>query len=194
MSRYGSAKSAILSAGQKTFEKVGFDDATVASICALAGASNGSFFHFFGSKKGLAAELFFLAIRSYHLTMLAPLVDNPDARTGVAALVVSHLNWVVENRRDAQFMFEQARADWLVDYRKEQKQENEAFRSGISNWFDPLVAAGRAYEMPSSVFLSQIIGPAQIFCRAWLSGRDRGDPRRHAETLTQCAIRSIVIA
>ena len=46
--------------------------------------------------------------------------------------------------------------------------------------------------MTSLVFFSQIIGPAQIFCRAWLSGRDRTDPREQADNLIACAIRAVV--
>jgi hypothetical protein len=42
------------------------------------------------------------------------------------------------------------------------------------------------------VFFSQIIGPAQIFCRAWLSGRDRSDPGEQADILIACAIRAVV--
>jgi hypothetical protein len=42
------------------------------------------------------------------------------------------------------------------------------------------------------VFFSQIIGPAQIFCRAFLSGRDRADPREQADMLIACAIRAVV--
>jgi AcrR family transcriptional regulator len=192
MRSYGSGKSAILTAGLRIFDKVGFDDATVSSICTLAGASNGSFFHFFGSKKGLAAQLFLAALHSYHAAMLAPLADGPDAKTGVAALVAAHLEWVVEQRRDAKVMFEQSRAEWLADYRKEQQLHNAAFRNGIASWFDPLMASGALHEMPVSMFISQLIGPAQIFCRAWLSGRDRDDPQQYAPILVRCAIRSVV--
>jgi AcrR family transcriptional regulator len=190
--QYGFAKDAILTAGLRTFEKVGFDDATVAAICTSAGASNGSFFHFFGSKKGLAAELFLASLRSYHSAMLAALESAPDATTGVAALVAAHLEWVVGQRRNAKFLFEQSRAEWLTDIRREQQQENADFRSKVASWFDPLVASGALREMPISIFISQIIGPAQIFCRAWLSGRERRDPREHESLLAQCAIRSIV--
>jgi hypothetical protein len=47
-------------------------------------------------------------------------------------------------------------------------------------------------EVPVAIFISQVIGPAQIFCRAWLTGRERRDPREHAPLLAQCAIRSVV--
>jgi hypothetical protein len=42
------------------------------------------------------------------------------------------------------------------------------------------------------MFVSQLIGPAQIFCRAFLSGRDLADPRTEADTLIACAVRALV--
>jgi AcrR family transcriptional regulator len=192
MNPYGAAKDAILAAGLRTFDKVGFDQATVMSVCELAGASNGSFFHFFRSKRGLAAELFLRALGSYHAAMLAPLKQNPDAATGVADLVAAHLQWVVESRREANFLFEQSRAEWLTEIRKDQQQVNSDFRIGIACWLDPHVASGTIRGMPISIFTSQIIGPAQILCRAWLSGRERNDPREHTSLLAECAIRSVV--
>ena len=45
--------------------------------------------------------------------------------------------------------------------------------------------------MTPVMFISQLIGPAQIFCRAFLSGRDRADPRAEADTLIACAIRAL---
>ena len=45
--------------------------------------------------------------------------------------------------------------------------------------------------MTPVMFVSQLIGPAQIFCRAFLSGRDRADPRSEADTLIACAIRAL---
>jgi AcrR family transcriptional regulator len=192
MNPYGASKEAILAAGLRTFDKVGFDQATVMSVCELAGASNGSFFHFFKSKRGLAAELFLRALRSYHAAMLAPLKSNRDATTGVADLVAAHLQWVVESRREANFLFEQSRAEWLTEIRKDQQEVNSAFRVGLARWFDPHVASGAIRPMPIPIFTSQIIGPAQIFCRAWLSGRERNDPREHTSVLAECAIRSVV--
>ena len=192
INRYGSARDAILRAGLRTFDSVGFDDATVASICASAGASNGSFFHFFGSKKGLAAELFLASLRSYHAAMLAVLESAPGAATGAAALVAAHLEWIVGQRRDAKFLFEQSRPEWLTDIRRQQQQDIDTFRGKVAGWFDPLVASGAMREMPVAIFISQVIGPAQVFCRAWLSGRERRDPREHAPLLAQCAIRAVV--
>ena len=56
----------------------------------------------------------------------------------------------------------------------------------------PLIARGELLPMSPTLFFSQLIGPAQIFCRAWLSGRDRADPRDQTEILIACATRAVV--
>ena len=62
----------------------------------------------------------------------------------------------------------------------------------VERWRAPLVARGKLLPMSATLFFSQIIGPAQVFCRAWLSGRDRADPREQADILIACAIRALV--
>ena len=52
------AREDLLAAGLAVFDRDGFEGATVAAIRTRARASNGSFFHFFGSKKELAGTLF----------------------------------------------------------------------------------------------------------------------------------------
>jgi hypothetical protein len=66
------------------------------------------------------------------------------------------------------------------------------FAEGIERWRAPLVTSGELLPLPQAVFGSQIIGPAQIFCRAYLSGRDRSDARLQADQLIACAIRALV--
>lgn len=180
-------------AGLALIDENGFEAATVGAIRQKAGVSNGSFFHFFRSKEELAASLFLDAIRAYHRAMLAALAGGPGAEAGIAALVRAHFQWVIGNRRQARFLFEHVRPEWIENVREEQRAENEAYGRGVAQWREPLVATGRLRAMDPLVFYSQIIGPAQIFCRAWLSGRDRSDPSHHIADLTDCAIRAVVV-
>lgn len=46
----------IIEAGKKLLREDGFENLTVRKICASAGVSNGSFYHFYQSKEGLLAE------------------------------------------------------------------------------------------------------------------------------------------
>ncbi len=189
----------LLSAGLAVFERDGFEGATVAAIRKQARASNGSFFHVFASKKELAGALFLDVLTQYHAAMLRALDPPPSAKGGakseaehgIGRLIRAHLDWVVNNRREARYLFEISRSEWAEEMRDAQRAENARFSEGIEHWRAPLVARGELLAMTPILFLSQIIGPAQIFCRAFLSGRDRADPRPQADILIACAVRAL---
>lgn len=181
----------LLTAGLAVFDRDGFEGATVAAIRARARASNGSFFHFFGSKKELAGTLFLEILQRYHAAVLTALDPSTSARDGIGRLIRAHLNWVVSNRREARYLFEISRSEWSEPMRDAQRAQNARLADGIERWRAPLVARGELLPMTPVLFLSQIIGPAQIFCRAYLSGRDRTDPRLQADTLIACAVRAL---
>lgn len=186
-------REALMTAALTVFDEQGFERATVAAICRASGVSNGSFFHAFASKEALGAALFLNALGDYHAALLAVLQVSPSARAGVQQLVTAHLNWVVTQRPQARLLFEQARADWLVHIRPQQRQTNEALRIGIDAWRAPLVSTGHLVALPDILFFSQIIGPAQLLCRAWLADREAADPRLFAQDLIDCALRAVVI-
>jgi len=181
----------LLAAGLAVFDRVGFEGGTVAAIRTKARASNGSFFHVFGSKKELAGALFLEVLRHYHAAMLAALDPVPGAAQGIDRLIRAHLDWVVLSRREARYFFEISRSEWSEDVRDAQRAQNARLAEGLERWRAPLVARGDLLPMAPVMFVSQLIGPAQIFCRAFLSGRDRADPRNEADTLIACAIRAL---
>jgi len=186
------ARENLLAAGLAVFDRDGFEGATVAAIRTRARASNGSFFHFFGSKKELAGTLFLEILARYHSAVIAAVDESCTAREGVARLIRAHLEWVVNSRREARYLFEISRSEWTEEIRGAQRTQNSRLAEAVQRWRAPLVERGELLPMSSSLFFSQIIGPAQIFCRAWLSGRDRADPREQADVLIACAIRAVV--
>jgi AcrR family transcriptional regulator len=186
------AREDLLAAGLAVFDRDGFDGATVAAIRTRARASNGSFFHFFASKKELAGTLFLEVLQRYHAAIVAAIDTSTSAEEGIGGLIRAHLDWVASNRREARYLFEISRSEWTDAVREAQRDRNSRLVEAIEHWRAPLVARGELWPMTSAVFLGQIIGPAQIFCRAWLSGRDRGDPRLQADMLIACAVRALV--
>ena len=182
----------LLTAGLAVFERCGFEGATIAAICTRARTSNGSFFHLFASKKALAGALLLEILRRYHAAILAALEPHLSAREGIAALIRAHLSWVVTNRREARYLFEISRGEWADDVRDAQRAQNARLFDGIERWRAPLVARSALFSMTPAMFISQLIGPAQMFCRAYLSGRDRSDPRLQSDALVACAIRALV--
>src|ERR1700740_2961262 len=115
-----SGREDLLTAGLGGFERDGFEEATVAAIRTRARASNGSFFHFFASKKELAGTLFLEILRRYHAAILAALEPRLSAREGIDRLIRAHLDWVVSNRREARYLFEISRSEWGDDVREAQ--------------------------------------------------------------------------
>jgi len=163
------AREHLLAAGLAVFDRDGFEGATVAAIRTRARASNGSFFHFFGSKKELAGTLFLEVLQRYHAAVLAA-IDTPcGAQQGIGRLIRAHLDWVVNNRREARYLFEISRSEWTDEIKDTQRAQNSRLGEAVERWRAPLVARGELLPMTSTMFFSQIIGPAQIFCRAWLS-------------------------
>ncbi|WOH84903.1 TetR/AcrR family transcriptional regulator [Bradyrhizobium sp. BEA-2-5] len=186
------AREDLLAAGLAVFDRDGFEGATVAEIRSRARASNGSFFHFFTSKKELAGTLFLEILQAYHAAIISSVDASCGAGEGVARLIRAHLDWVVTSRREARYLFEISRSEWGEDVRDVQRAQNARLAEGIERWRAPLVAGGELLPMTPVMFVSQLIGPAQIFCRAFLSGRHTGDPREQIETLIACAIRAVV--
>ena len=115
----------LLAAGLAVFDRDGFEGATVAAIRTRARASNGSFFHFFGSKKELAGTLFLEVLQRYHAADTARRSTLPAAREeGIGRLIRAHLDWVVNNRREARYLFEISRSEWTDEVRDAQRTQN----------------------------------------------------------------------
>lgn len=189
-----STRERILAAALAEFDEKGYEAATVAAICARAGASNGSFFHAFRAKQDVAGAVFLAALGAYHEALIAAAAKNASAARGVAALVAAHVRWVTKNRPMSRFMFLHAPHAGAPGIRARQAAANERFRARLSAWYGPNFERGALRAVPPEVLISQIIGPAQMFCRAWLSGRSPERPDAHLPSLIACAIRAVVSA
>jgi len=182
----------LLAAGLAVFDRDGIDGSTVAAIRNRAGQSNGSFFHLFKTKHELAGALFLDVLQRYHAAVLAALDPGAGAADGIDQLIRAHLDWVVRHRREARYLFEISRQDWNGEVRAAQRQLNSRLGERLDAWRAPLLARGELVPMPVGLFMSQMIGPAQILCRGWLSGRDTTDPSQHADILVACAVRALL--
>ena len=187
----GHVRENLLIAGLAVFDRDGFEGATVAAIRARAQASNGSFFHFFGSKKELAGTLFLEVLQHYHAAMLAALDTRCGAREGVARLIGAHLDWVTNNRREARFLFEISRSEWSDEVRGAQRAENAHLAESIERLRVPLMARRVVADDREPVSQPDYRTGADLLPRL-LSGRDHTDPQEQSEALIACAIRAVV--
>ena len=185
-----SPRQQILQAALACFDEKSYEATTIAAICKASGASNGSLFHHFGSKEGLAAALFLSALESYHDALILNLAEKSKLEDGLRHMVSCHIRWVVEHRQEAKFLFEQSRAQWMSSIKGAQKSENQRFALAINTWRKPLIDAGELSDEDRAIFFSQVIGPAQLLARMWLSGSRDDDLREHIDTLSDYAIRA----
>jgi AcrR family transcriptional regulator len=186
----------LLDAATALFADEGYDAVGVERLRARAGVSNGSFFHLFAAKEDLAAELLVACVVDYQAAVVRALVRCDDAATGVAAMVRAHIRWVVDNRDKARFMLDDARAAWFAKAAPRLRDHNETFAAAIERWRRPLVTSGSLRETSIEVFVATAIGPANLICRNWITGRmhSPSSPARSERELAALAQQALVIA
>jgi AcrR family transcriptional regulator len=160
----------ITQAGLACFAEFGFANTTMEDIRVRSGASNGSIYHHYASKEGLAAAIYVEALLDYQKTILTALEHNPDAEAGVYAIVNAHLDWVNENPRWARYLMEMRHAEFMAPAEGAIAEGNKEFVTGFINWLRPEVKRGAIRRIAADLFLSLILGPCQEYVRNWLGG------------------------
>src|SRR2546423_11971094 len=95
---------AILDAALHLFASRGLRATSVEDICSASGASNGSLYHHFGSKEGIAIALYASAIEGYQGGAAEVLRNAESAEAGFRACVEHFLEWVHDHRELAVLM------------------------------------------------------------------------------------------
>jgi AcrR family transcriptional regulator len=190
-----SVRERLLEAATELFADEGYDAVGVERLRARAGVSNGSFFHLFAAKEDLAAELLVNCVIDYQAAIIGALGRCDDATTGVAAIVRTHIRWVMDNQSKARFMLDDARAAWFAKAAERLRTHNAAFAAAIERWRMPLLARGSLRDVSIEVFLATLIGPANLICRSWITGRklSAAAPTRHEAELIALAQQALVV-
>ena len=160
----------ILRAALACFGEAGFANTTMEDIRRRSGASNGSIYHHYASKEGLAAAIYVDAIIDYQARILSALENNPDARTGVYAVVNAHLDWVEENPHWARYLMEMRHAEFMAAAEDALAEANVRFIDGFVKWLRPNVKSGAIRRVAADLFVSLLLGPCQEYVRNWLGG------------------------
>ena len=173
------------------FNEHGIEPTTIDMVLAKCEASVGNLYHHFGSKDGLVAALFFCALADQ-----ASLVDEELARAetmkeGVAALVYSYVDWVSAQPELARFMFQARSAVSKGLQARELMQRNRDRNKAVMAWFAQPDRIGGLKALPPELLFSLIIGAAENYSRAWLSGRVKASPMQYRELLAEAVWASV---
>jgi AcrR family transcriptional regulator len=160
---------AILDAALTIFLKNGVAGTTIEALHRESGASVGSIYHFFGSKEGVAAELYVATLRDYFDAYLAALQGSSSARGGIEASVRAHLEWVVSNELRARYLFHCREYEVIEESRPAISALNEQFYSEASAWLHPHVQRRRIKPLPPRLCQALWMGPCVEYARLWLA-------------------------
>ncbi|MVU77544.1 TetR family transcriptional regulator [Nocardia sp. ET3-3] len=160
---------AILDAALTVFLETGVAGTKVDVLHRASGASVGSIYHFFGSKEGVAAELYLETLRDYFDAYLAVLQGNTTARGGIESTVRMHLEWVAANELRARYLFHCREYEIIEESRPAIVALNERFYGEASAWLRPHVEQGRIKPLPPRLCQALWMGPCVEYARLWLA-------------------------
>ncbi len=182
----------ILDAALACFAASGLEALSIDLVRQRCGASVGSIYHHFGSKEGIIAALFFDILQEQSRSLQSRLDASHDVRSGVQALVLGYLDWVVAHPQRARFLF-QARAVVAGGPRAPELAEHARRRNeSLLAWLGPRQRTGELAAVPCELMPSLVLGPAQSSCRAWLSGNTGlPSPTQYREALATAAWKAV---
>ncbi|RZU38716.1 TetR family transcriptional regulator [Fluviicoccus keumensis] len=189
--RRAQLKRDILSAALACFNDKGLEPTTIEDIRVRCDTSVGNIYHHFGNKDGLIAALYFCALDDQARQRTDYVKGTASAEARVAALVHAYLDWVTAEPELARFQFQARSAVAQGPNAAELADRNRQRNRQVREWLADPEQLGQLASVPMELLPSLIIGQAESYCRAWLSGRVQSPPDRFSEPLARAAWASI---
>ena len=173
------------------FNEYGVEATTIDMIKVQCDTSVGAIYHHFRNKDGLVAALFFMALEDQTRLLEQYLKTANTAKEGVVAVVFSYVDWVVAQPDCARFQFQARYSVATGPFREELTTRNRLRNKQLLEWLAKPGRGDQLNRLPAELMPSLIIGQAENYCRAWLSGRVNGSPSAYREILAEAAWRSV---
>jgi AcrR family transcriptional regulator len=189
--RRAESKRQILRCALALFNEQGVEATTIDIIRERSDMSVGAIYHHFGSKEGVAAALFMAALDDQTRLRDAYLAEAESVRGWVQALVFSYVDWVDQQPEWARFQYQARRAVIQGGFNEPLQEANRERNTQLKAWFSEPGNRAAFRQLPLELLLSLIIGPAESYCRAWLSERVRHSPAFYRQELAEAAWRAV---
>ncbi len=176
-----------IAAAKKLFSERGYDAVSTAEIRQAAGMSNGSLFHHFGNKEGIAVAVFVSLVRTYQAEIAGELSPTRQAAEGIEAFIRAHNLWIERDPDGARILFNGHHPNWSEAALKKIRAENRAFGMALAEWKSNLEDKHLLQNWSLALILATLVGPTQVMCRAWLSGQSKVPPSENIENLVKLA-------
>jgi AcrR family transcriptional regulator len=164
----------VIAAAIELFDEVGYSAATIEDIRKRSGVSVGSIYHRFGSKEGIAGELYLESLRDFQAGLLTMLRSHPGPEEGIRAGIAHHLGWIDANHARARFLMRRRETEVVRVTQPDVDLLNGATFTGMEEWYRPLAATGAIRELTLPLLYAIWLGSAQEYARQAL---ERPEPR-----------------
>ncbi|MBO6542932.1 MAG: TetR/AcrR family transcriptional regulator [Alphaproteobacteria bacterium] len=181
-----------LQTAKSLFATRGYETVTTAEICEAAGISNGSLFHHFRNKEGIAVAVFKSLVRTYQADIAAALDKTNTAEAGLKAFITAHTAWIERDPDGARILFNAQHPKWSKAALADIRTENQAFGKHFAEWRHRIKDGSRIREQSLALVLAVLVGPTQMLSRAWLAGQSSTPPSAQAEKLGQLAVKALL--
>ncbi len=186
------SRTAALEAAKSLFAAQGYETVTTAEIYRQAGISNGSLFHHFKSKEGIAVAVFVGLVRDYQNKIGEKLRGSRQAADGIGKFITAHNLWIENDPEGARILFNGHHPSWSNDALKKIRAENQAFGRTMQDWLEGLEDREKLSDWSVALIMASLIGPTQVLCRAWLAGQSKTPPSANIDQLTRLARKALL--
>jgi AcrR family transcriptional regulator len=184
----------ILARALACFNEHGMEGTTIELIKMRAETSVGAIYHHFKSKEGVAAALYFLALDDQSCLFDAHLDKADEVEKAIKTMVGSYLEWVVAQPELARFLFQARTYVSSGPHADELANRNTGRHKPLIEWIIRGTVAGQLRVLPRETYAPLLIGQAESYCRAWLSGRVKVAPTTHTKVFAEAAWRTLAVA
>lgn len=168
-------KREIVQGALRCFTRKGIERTSVQDICKAAGCSVGSLYHHFGSKEGVAGELFLDSVQLVNADLLGRLLRCRSVASSVKMVVNQYSDWMTEHPRRARFLHS-GEVEFTPATRAQLRQIYRAHIEAVFEHFSRYVQSGQMRRLPLDTYVPLISGPIRDYVRQWLNGRVQKEP------------------
>lgn len=162
---------AILGAALDCFLRHGVETTTIDMIREASSASTGSIYHHFGSKEGVAVELYLEGLRSFRAFQMAAFEGVTSLESGVRAVVYANVDWIGEQPDWARFLFNHRGVLAHAPDASGVRSELGTSQSAFAEWMAASLPPHQRLRWPLEAYLALVVGPVHEYARHWLAGQ-----------------------
>lgn len=184
-------KKEILITALQLFNQNGIEATTIKQIRENSDTSVGAIYYHFGTKEGIIANLYFLALDDQAIEREKYFKNINNIKEFIIAIVHSYLDWIEQNVELARF---QMTARYYVSnstYGQELNEKNKLRNKAIFQLLQSLYPFEELRKLQLNLIISLILGPAEHYAKPWLLEKISDQPSKYRNEFSQSAWLSV---